>query len=100
MTNISLQLFAKNIEELPRIFRVGDIIRVHRVNVNEFQNQMNLNGNVYINTAWVIFSGNPEYHHEYDISEETLKWQEKHPPGFIRLLDQDQEKVMQEEIKR
>jgi Telomeric single stranded DNA binding POT1/CDC13 len=38
MTNISLQLFAKNIEELPRIFRVGDIIRVHRVNVNEFQN--------------------------------------------------------------
>jgi hypothetical protein len=50
---------------------------------------MNLNGNVYINTAWVIFSGNPEYHHEYDISEETLKWQEEHPPGFIRLLDQD-----------
>ena len=69
-----MQLFAKNLEDLPRVFRVGDIIRVHRVNVADFQNQLNLNGNVYINTAWVIFSGNPDYQHSYDdLSDDTLK---------------------------
>jgi len=38
MTNIQMQLFAKNTEDLPHVFRVGDIIRMHRVNVADFQN--------------------------------------------------------------
>ena len=91
MTNIQMQLFAKSTDDLPHIFRIGDIIRVHRINVGEFGNQMNLNGNIYLNTSWVIFDGNPDYYHEYDISPETLKYQYEHVPGFIRLLDETEE---------
>lgn len=36
MTNIQMQLFAKNVDDLPHVFRVGDIIRVHRVNINDY----------------------------------------------------------------
>jgi hypothetical protein len=52
-----------------------------------------------MNTAWVIFSGNPDYNHDYDISPENLRKQAEDPPGFIRLLDDDAEMRMKEELK-
>jgi hypothetical protein len=72
MTSIKLQLLDKTVDKLPNIFRIGDIIRVHRCNSNEYRNELNLTGNVNINTSWVVFSGNPDYHHDYDNSPETL----------------------------
>ena len=89
-----MQLFAKNLEDLPHVFRIGDIIRVHRVNVSDFQNQLNLNGNVYINTAWVIFSGNPDYQHSYDNDNTHLLQSSRNDcptNGFIKLLDEETE---------
>jgi hypothetical protein len=47
-----------------------------------------LTGNININTSWVIFSGNPDYHHDYDNTPETLARKAENPAGFIRLLDE------------
>ena len=36
MTQLQLQMFAKGVGDLPHIFRIGDIIRLHRVNLGEY----------------------------------------------------------------
>ena len=36
-TYITLQIFAYKLDELPKIARMGDIIRVHRCNVSNYQ---------------------------------------------------------------
>ena len=72
---------------------------MHRVNPNFFNNELNLNVNVYINTSWIVFSGNPDYKIDYDISPEALRKQNERAPGFIRLLDEDQELKLIEELK-
>jgi hypothetical protein len=69
MTSMKLMLLAKSIEHLPYLFRLGDIIRVHRCNVGDFNNELNLTGNVYVSTSWTVFSGNPEFAHRYDSAE-------------------------------
>lgn len=98
MTSIKLQLLDKTVDKLPSIFRIGDIIRVHRCNSNEYRNELNLTGNVNINTSWVVFSGNPDYHHGYDNSPEVMaKTQDK---AFIRLLDEGMERELAEERRQ
>ena len=99
MTSMKLMLLAKSIEGLPYLFRIGDIIRVHRCNVSDYKNELNLTGNVYVSTSWVVFSGNPDFHHRYDCSPEVLEKRAEAIPGFIRLLDQYQEEQLIEEQK-
>jgi hypothetical protein len=87
--------------DLPHVFRVGDIIRIHRVNVNEFKGSINLMGNMFLNTSWVIFSGNPDYHASYDVKRETLKKQEESGRllGFIKLLEEEEERKIVMELE-
>ena len=95
MTSMKVNLLAKSIESLPYVFRIGDIIRVHRCNVGEYNNELNLTGNVYQATSWVVFSGNTDFHHSYENSQETLT---KRTEGeFIRMHTQEEDKRLIQE---
>ena len=42
---------------LPHVVHIGDIVRVHRVVVSQFQGVTQLNSNIYNKSAWVVFKG-------------------------------------------
>ena len=56
-------------------------------------------GTIHLGSSWVIFSGNPDYNHGYDISPAAIKSQEEAHPSFIRLLDESQEEKLIKELK-
>eukprot|EP00347_Sterkiella_histriomuscorum_P010807 403374850 len=62
----TVQFFSNNINELPSVYKVGDIVRIHRVNASDYKGNLQLNANLHIHTSWLIFSGNPEYYHSYE----------------------------------
>jgi len=45
---------------------VGDIIRVHRVNMKVYRDQKQFNSNIWMKSSWVIFRG------ARDATEESL----------------------------
>jgi hypothetical protein len=55
VTNYTLVLFAKHFEDLPISQRVGDIIRVHRATVGNFQGKAQFTANIFFNASWAIF---------------------------------------------
>jgi hypothetical protein len=52
----TLVLVANKFEELPISQRVGDIIRVHRATVSDFEGTKQLRSRIYYNSAWALFA--------------------------------------------
>ena len=52
-----VQFFSNDTGMLPHVVHIGDIIRVHRVVVSQFQGVTQLNSNIYNKSAWVVFKG-------------------------------------------
>ena len=56
-TFIPIQFFSNDTGMLPHVVNIGDIVRVHRVVVSQFQGVTQLNSNIYNKSAWVVFKG-------------------------------------------
>lgn len=67
-------IYAKRQEDLPVVSNIGDIIRIHRANMKEFQGHKQFNVNVFYNSSWCLFRT------RYDPENEDLG-----------LMDSDQE---------
>ena len=80
-------MFANNMKELPQVSRIGDIIRIHRVNTSKYNGHYQLNANMYYNVSFVMFSGNPDYEHSYEHIQ--MKSELSTPSKFIRLLENE-----------
>ena len=52
-----MQFFSNDTGSLPHVVHVGDIVRVHRVVVSQFQGVTQLNSNIYNKSVWVVFKG-------------------------------------------
>lgn len=52
----TMVIFANKFEDCPIVQRVGDIIRVHRATVSQYQGTKMLTARVYFNSSWVLFS--------------------------------------------
>ena len=52
----TLVLVANKFEELPISQRVGDIIRVHRASVSDYEGTKQLRAHIYFNSAWALFT--------------------------------------------
>lgn len=48
---------ASSFDELPRMQRVGDIIRIHRGEVNSYKGKSIVNVNMKFNSSWCLFTG-------------------------------------------
>eukprot|EP00349_Pseudokeronopsis_sp_Brazil_P004637 CAMPEP_0202971470 /NCGR_PEP_ID=MMETSP1396-20130829/27743_1 /ASSEMBLY_ACC=CAM_ASM_000872 /TAXON_ID= /ORGANISM="Pseudokeronopsis sp., Strain Brazil" /LENGTH=165 /DNA_ID=CAMNT_0049700903 /DNA_START=164 /DNA_END=661 /DNA_ORIENTATION=+ len=55
----SLVIFAKKFEDLPLSQRIGDIIRVHRATVGQYNKVKQFTANMFFNSSWAIFSPAP-----------------------------------------
>ncbi len=53
---ITMVIFANKFEDCPIVQRIGDIIRVHRATVSQYQGTKMLTARVYFNSSWVLFS--------------------------------------------
>lgn len=42
---------------LPHVVHIGDIVRVHRVVLSQFQGVTQMNSNIYNKSNWVVFKG-------------------------------------------
>jgi hypothetical protein len=49
-------IYAKRFEDLPIVRNIGDIIRIHRANMKQYQDQKQFHVNVYYNSSWCLFS--------------------------------------------
>lgn len=49
-------IYAKRVEDLPIVRKLGDIIRVHRANAKEYQETKQYHVNVFFNSSWCLFS--------------------------------------------
>ncbi|CDW85854.1 alpha telomere binding protein [Stylonychia lemnae] len=94
--------FANHQKDQPQVFRLGDIIRVHRANSTEYNNSLQVIGNLYGRSSWVIFQGQPEYTHSYkhkksnkDDDVDMLM-----PNGFIRIFDNPEDEYYYERSKQ
>ena len=56
-TFAQVHFFANESTSLPQILHVGDIVRVHRVNVIIYRNQKQFNSNTWNRSSWVVFKG-------------------------------------------
>ena len=52
-------IYAKRIEDLPIVKRIGDIVRIHRANVKLYKDIKQFNVNVFYNSSWCIFNSDP-----------------------------------------
>ncbi len=48
-------IYAKRQEDLPVISNVGDVIRIHRATLKQFNDQKQFHVNVYYNSSWCLF---------------------------------------------
>lgn len=55
---VRVVFYAKKFEDLPIIQRIGDIVRVHRAEFQNFNDRKQLNVNLYYNSSWCLFAGN------------------------------------------
>lgn len=49
-------IYAKRFEDLPIVKNLGDVIRIHRANMKQYQDQKQFHVNVYYNSSWCLFS--------------------------------------------
>jgi len=54
-TPMTATFFAKTIAEIPKVTKVGSIIRLHRVQTKSFKKSYQINCDVGIKSAWVLF---------------------------------------------
>jgi hypothetical protein len=52
----TMVVFGNKFEDCPIVQRVGDIIRVHRATVSNYNNAKILTAKVSFNSSWVLFS--------------------------------------------
>ena len=57
-------IYAKRQEDLPVVSNVGDIIRIHRASMKQFNDQKQFHVNVYYNSSWCLFKMRPESEEE------------------------------------
>jgi hypothetical protein len=55
---VTVVFYAKANEDLPIIQRIGDILRVHRAEFQHFNDQKQLNVNLFFKGSWCLFTGN------------------------------------------
>lgn len=53
-------MYAKRFEDLPIVFRVGDIIRLHRATLRMYNNHRQFNVQMTWNGSWALFSTDRE----------------------------------------
>ena len=54
-TFASVIIYAKRFEDLPIVQNIGDVIRIHRANMKQYQDQKQFHVNVYYNSSWCLF---------------------------------------------
>ena len=52
---ISVVFFADRFDDLPKVNKVGDIIRVHRATVSTYKDRKQITANVCFNSSWALF---------------------------------------------
>lgn len=52
---ISIVFFADKFDDLPKLQKVGDIIRVHRATVATYKDRKQITANVCFNSSWAVF---------------------------------------------
>jgi hypothetical protein len=52
---ISVSVFSKTIAEIPTALKVGSVIRLHRASAKKFKNNLQLNCDVDVKGAWILF---------------------------------------------
>ena len=57
---VSIVIYAKRMEDLPVISKIGDIIRVHRATMVTYKDQKQFNVNVFYNSSWCLFNNDEE----------------------------------------
>lgn len=94
--SISINIFSRSKERLPDLRYCGDVIRLHRAKVNEFQDEVQLLGQAP--TSYVTFRGNADdpsrndcwtaaaVARDYEVSEEEL-------PTFARFWRWGQQRL-------
>ncbi len=53
--SVNAVFYAKRVEDCPQIKCIGDVIRIHRASVKEYQGQKQLHVNVSFNSSWCLF---------------------------------------------
>ena len=48
-------IYAKRLDDLPVVTNIGDIIRVHRATMKQYQEQKQFHVNVFFNSSWCLF---------------------------------------------
>ena len=56
-TYISCQFFANDTKTLPHVIHIGDIVRIHRATISIYQDQKQLNCNLWKASSWTVFKG-------------------------------------------
>ena len=51
-------IYAKRFEDLPIVKHIGDIIRIHRANIKQFNEVKQFHVNVFFNSSWCLFPQN------------------------------------------
>lgn len=74
---MSIVIYAKRMEDLPVISKIGDIIRVHRANLVTYKDQKQCNVNVFYNSSWCLFSNEEDFKEETTIQEDKKKNKEE-----------------------
>lgn len=76
---VSITFLAKDKDMLPKIKKVGDIIRVHRCNIGQFRNFKTFYANIDFGSSWVLFRGASEE------SEEQQQIKEKETNHSVNI---------------
>jgi len=54
---------------LPRFNRIGDIIRIHRANINQFRQHKVFIANIDYGSSWILFKGGSQDDEVENVSE-------------------------------
>lgn len=73
----SVIIYAKRFEDLPIVRNIGDIIRIHRANMKQYQEIKQFHVNVYYNSSWCLFSCKEETNVEEEMSDDEEKEREE-----------------------
>jgi hypothetical protein len=66
---VSITFLAKDKEMLPKIKKVGDIIRVHRCNIGQYRNFKTFYANIDFGSSWALFRGAGETPEQEEMQE-------------------------------
>ena len=66
---MQINIISKKEAFLPRFNRVGDIIRIHRANINQFRQHKVFIANIDYGSSWILFKGGSQEEEEQNVSE-------------------------------